>query len=308
MVNRRTAVFGYGFIGRNLVERLQARGVGSITVFSRGPRPADLPAAIDWAQGDFNDLDAHADVLDGIDTVYHLIASTVPADTHYRLAEELNQTTYATLRFVELCCTRSVSRLVFASSASVYGTQPHQPITEDAVTNPTSAHGIHKLMIEKYLLMYQHMGRIDVRIARISNPYGDHQNIHGRQGLIAIAVGRLLSGEPLHINGDGSAVRDFIHVRDVAEGLVDLSQPDMPFSVVNIASNLPVSLLRTVELINTLAAHPLPVVLGPRVETDLEYSCLSASKLQSMGWRPEIGLDAGLKALLGAHGLLRSRI
>ncbi len=297
---RRALVLGYGFIGKSLVAELVERG-DAVCAFGRRQRPMELPEVAKWYQGDFNNLESLHEALEGTDVVYHLVADSVPKDTHHRLEQELGKLTFSTLDFVQACVERNVSRIVFASSASVYGIQEPHPINERAPTDPISAHGIHKLMIEKYLLMKSKVLPIDVKIARISNPYGRAQDIHGRQGIIAIALGCLLTDKELSLSGDGAAVRDFIAVEDVAAALAHLGTTTSVQSVFNVSSGYPVRLSTMLDLLAKLSHRQLRIKYGPSISSDIPYSCLSFEALLEAGWSPKVSFGEGIKDLVSWH-------
>ncbi|OYY42796.1 MAG: hypothetical protein B7Y56_12500 [Gallionellales bacterium 35-53-114] len=163
------AVIGAGFIGRAVIRNLLSQGY-EIRVLDRHACPDEFAQKTTWVTGNFHDKNALDEVLQSASVAYHLVSSTVPGDQHVDVAMELNENVVGALRFVDACLLAGVKRIVFASSASVYGLQHKLPIIESAGTNPISAHGIHKLTIEKYLLLAQHLHGIEVRIARIANP------------------------------------------------------------------------------------------------------------------------------------------
>src|SRR5882762_5411158 len=188
---RKVAVLGAGFIGLNLVRRLAGAGA-DIAILDHNEVPAELSGRVRWVSGEFADPKAVEQVLDGADVAFHLISSTVPGDEHVAVSRELSDNIFATLGFLEVCERLAVPRVVFASSSSVYGLQARTPIPEIAVTDPISSHGIQKLAIEKYLLLHRFHRGLDVRIARLSNPFGPGQRLYGRQGFVALTIGHLL--------------------------------------------------------------------------------------------------------------------
>ena len=103
------------------------------------------------------------------------------------------------------------------------------PIAETAVTDPISSHGIQKLAIEKYLLLHRFHRGLDVRIARLSNPFGPGQRLYGRQGFVALTIGHLLKDEPILLRDGGRPVRDFLYIDDVTEALDRLASQDSAF-------------------------------------------------------------------------------
>jgi len=184
----RFAVCGSGFIGKGLVRQLISQGY-VINVLDHNVCPDEFSGKTKWVTGEFADNDNLKNTLDGSEVAYHLISSTVPGDDTVDPIKELSENIFSTIAFLEMCKKCNVKRIVFVSSSSVYGLQSTMPISEGAETNPISSHGIQKLTIEKYLLLYQFLYGIDIRIIRLSNPYGPGQNLGGRQGFVAIAIG-----------------------------------------------------------------------------------------------------------------------
>jgi len=302
---RSCTVAGYGFIGSALVPALVALG-HRVRVLDRKSRPADLASEVEWIQADFPDADGVDEALAGSDVVYHLIASTAPVDMAKDLAADLTHNVKATLEFMERCKARKVGKLVFASSASVYGNQDSEKVSETSPTNPLSPHGIQKLTIEKYLLMARQLNELNTQIFRIANPYGPGQSLRGRQGFVAIVLGNLLRQEATRLRGDGSARRDFIHVTDVAEALASMGMRPGGPPVLNIGSGQSTSLKELIDRIGAISGHkPLIQQLEP-LEHEIKDSCFDIALARAQGWAPRISLEKGLLQVAAHHGLLAS--
>jgi UDP-glucose 4-epimerase len=296
-------IFGCGFIGRSLLGHLLAMGY-EVRVLDHGSCPRDVRGRVQWRQGDFRNASDVMHVLNGADVAYHLVSSTVPGDTQVRLVQELNENVITTVSFLDACADAGVRRVVFASSSSVYGIQDRLPISEKAQTNPISAHGIQKLTIEKHMLMAHTFGRIDARIARISNPYGPHQSLDGRQGFVAISLGRIKEGKPVILRGNGDTIRDFIHVDDVAAALTKLGLRQVAPTVVNIGSGRAVSLRHVVDTIGHVLSRKVEVETEPPLAVDIPKSCLEVETAQTkLDWTPLVGLEEGLRAVATYHGI-----
>lgn len=297
------AVIGAGFIGKVLIRNLLSKGY-NIRVLDRHTCPDEFAKKVTWVTANFHDKNPLGDVLQGASVAYHLVSSTVPGDQHVDVAMELNENVVGALCFVDACLVAGVKRIVFASSASVYGLQDKLPIIESAATNPISAHGIHKLTIEKYLLLAQHLHGIDVRIARIANPYGPEQSVLGRQGFIAIAIGNILSDTPLNLRDMGRSIRDFIYIDDLAEALgLCGSLDDLP-SIINIGSGKGYSLRDVVDLMEQLIGRQIVTVTTESRVIDIPISVLDIGLAHSaMSFKPSTLLREGLGRTLHHHGI-----
>jgi UDP-glucose 4-epimerase len=299
----RFAVCGAGFIGLNLVERLLADGA-DVRVLDHHPAPPHLAARTTWVCGQFADAEDLHRTLDGVEVAYHLVSTTVPGDDHVGLMRELADNVSATMRFLQVCSETGVGRVIFASSSSVYGLQREMPIAERAETTPISAHGIHKLTLEKYLLLNRFTEDADIRIVRLSNPYGPGQRLHGRQGFVAIAIGCLLGGEPLLLRGAGSPIRDFIYITDVCDALVAVAAAESPPPVVNIGTGVPYSLSAILELLRELTGRTVSTIEGPLRKADIPESILDISlATRELGFIPRVSMRDGLARTLRFHGV-----
>lgn len=296
------AILGAGFIGQNFL-RSGLQSGGAFRVLDHKECPPEFASNLTWIKGDLSDENAVRCVLKNVNVVYHFISSTVPGDATEE-SSELIQNVVETLRLLKLCVQEKVSRIVFVSSASVYGVQEILPISERALTNPISSHGIHKLTIEKYLQLYQYQYGLECKIIRLSNPYGPGQSVKGRQGFVAIAVGKILSGESVIIRGDGSTVRDYIFIDDVSEVLHLMGKIQTSENVFNVGSGQGITLNEIVSIIRELILNPFFVeYVGSRF-VDIPVSVLDTSKIEGMLCKgPNISLREGLARTLMFHNV-----
>ena len=299
----KTAVLGAGFIGLNLVRRLAGAGA-EVAVLDHNEVPAELSGRVRWVSGEFADPKAVEQVLEGADVAFHLISSTVPGDEHVEVSRELSDNIFATLGVLEVCERLAVPRVVFASSSSVYGQQASVPIAETAVTDPISSHGIQKLAIEKYLLLHRFHRGLDVRIARLSNPFGPGQRLYGRQGFIALTIGHLLNNEPILLRDGGRPIRDFLYIDDVTEALDRLARQDDAPSVVNVGSGTGYSLRQMVAMIEEAIQRPIGCIPGEPRRADITVSVLDVTLAATgIGFRSAVPLRTGLLRTLHHYGI-----
>lgn len=298
----KAAILGAGFIGQNFIRLALQRGY-SLRVLDHKSCPAEFEGRLTWIKGDLSSEEAIRKVLQNCEVVFHFISSTVPGDVADE-SGELIQNVVQTLRLLKLCVQEKVARVVFISSASVYGVQAVLPIPETALTDPISSHGIHKLTIEKYLQLYKYQYGLDCKIMRLSNPYGPGQNIKGRQGFVAIAIGRMLAGEAILIRGDGSDIRDFIYIDDVCEALHLLGTTRVDESIFNVGSGQGVSLNQLIETMAKVIGKPLATTYIASRFVDIPASVLDIDRARHiLGNEVKFSLEQGLTKTLAFHGV-----
>lgn len=300
----RVVVCGAGFIGKNLIRHLLADGM-QVVVVDHNDCPEEFQGCVRWLRGDFADKRLMIGALGGADVAYHLVSTTVPGDDHVGLIRELSDNIFSTIQFVEACRSCGVGRIVFMSSSSVYGVQGRIPTPEDAATNPISSHGIHKLTIEKYLLLHRHNFDVDTRIVRASNPFGPGQNLNGRQGFVGIALGDILHHRPVALRGGGSSVRDFIYIDDLGRALVMVGHAEEVPAVLNVGTGIGHSLWQVLQYLQEIRGVPVETVSGSLRKGDIPESVLDISLVRrALGFEPCVSLREGLRRTLAFHGML----
>ena len=297
---KRIAIIGAGFIGKHLIRKLLRAG-HEVRILDRNNCPEEFNGLLTWNQGNFHDEAKLFETLNGVEIAYHLVSSTVPGDLNIDVTKELHENVVGSLGVVQACVKLCVGRLVFASSASVYGVQEHFPVAEDAPNWPISAHGIHKMTVEKFLWLAHWEHSLDVRILRLANPYGPGQSINGRQGFVAIALGCLVRGDALVVRDGGRMVRDFIYIEDVAEALVLAGLREGLPLVLNIGAGEGHSLREVVHMIEQLSGKTILTVEEPPRQVDIPVSVLDVSRARVLiGFKPQTGLRRGIARTIEA--------
>ena len=287
---------GNGFIGSHLTDALLARGhrVRSFDRFSE--RYRQPLSGVEYVLGDFGDQAAVMNALEGVDIVFHLASATVPGTSNHDPASDVRSNIIGTLGILDACVKRGVGRVVYASSGgAVYGIPEVTPTPENRAALPISSYGITKLCVEKYLHLYRHLHGLDYVVVRPSNPYGPRQNPEGIQGAVGVFLGRVAKGLPITIWGDGSVVRDYLHVRDLAAGMCAAAFADVPGRIFNLGSGEGVSLRGLISIIEdvvqeTVAVENLPARAFDVPEIRLDIRCAE----DALDWHPTIGLREGI--------------
>lgn len=286
---------GTGFIGSHVVDFLVGEGTEAV-VFARGPERfrAPLPQ-VAYVSGDLADAAALDQVLSlRFDAVVHLASATVPDTANQDpLSDVENLRGFVGL--LQLCVKRGVKKVVFASSGgTVYGIPKSLPLAEDHVTDPICSYGVTKLAMEKYLQCYARLYGLQYVTLRLANVYGTRQDPERTQGAIAIFLAKALSGEPLTVWGDGSVIRDFVHVRDVAR-LCSLALHSSAVGVFNAGSGEGVSINDLLRMISVQLDRSLEIVRQPPREFDVPAVVLDCRKARAVySWQPQVDLASGL--------------
>lgn len=287
---------GAGFVGSHLVDRLLAEGQQVLVIddLSSG-RPENLASTARLEQLDIADDDI-AEVVRAYrpNVVFHLAAqASVPISVREPL-RDLAVNVIGTHRVGLAARQAGASRLVFVSSGgAIYG-ETVRPATERTLPAPSSYYGIHKLAAEGHAALTG----IPYAIVRPSNIYGPRQGAGLEGAVVAAFIGQASRDQPLTIHGDGTQTRDFIHVTDVVEALWRLSRSDVPSGTWNVAAGGRMSIAGLADIVEQAAGRRLGRMSGPRRPGDVMHSAMSAARLRELGWRPSIGLSAGVKALV----------
>jgi UDP-glucose 4-epimerase len=286
-----------GFIGSHLCHTLVRAGA-RIHGFGRPPAfPNSLPP-MRFSRGEFTDRAALALAVDGAEIVFHLLGGTNPEVSNKDPIADLQINTVASVQLMDLCRAAGVRKIVFISSGgTVYGVPTAVPIHEDAATNPISAYGINKLMVEKYLQLYAHLGGPRAVTLRVANPYGPFQSPYRRQGLVPAIIETVLAGRPVEIWGDGQVVRDYLYVGDLAEAMLAASLYDGPETLLNVGSGIGRSVLDVAASVCTALGRPPATLLHKASRAaDVPVNILDITRIQaSLGWAPRTAWMDGLQ-------------
>ena len=297
---------GCGFIGSHLVEALVAQGsaVRVLDNLSSGRR-ANLDAVrdrVEIVEGDVRDADAVRRAMRGVRHVYHEAALvSVPASIE-RPAENHAINLTGTVNVLEAAREAGVARLVFASSASVYGDAPELPARESATAAPASPYALAKAAGEAYLRLYAAVYGLETVSLRYFNVYGPRQDPGSMySGVIARFCEAVRRGEPPTVFGDGRQTRDFVFVADVVEANLRAARtPGLGRGeVMNVGTGTRVSLLDLLETLGALTGRPLaPAWEAPRRGDARDSVADPARMADRLGYVARTALRDGLAALL----------
>lgn len=293
---RALVIGGSGFIGSHLVDHLLVQGM-AVRVYDRAPeRFRPTPGAVDFRQGDFADSTSLAEALVDVDVVYHFLSTSVPSTSNLDPVADIQGNLIGTVRLLELMRSAEVRRIVYLSSGgTIYGPPRTDSVTEEHPERPISSYGIVKSAIEKYILMEQHLHGLSPVILRASNPYGPRQGHGGVQGVIGTFLSRIAHNEPIQIWGDGSVVRDFIHVSDLATLCAQCAMSEIT-GVFNAGSGEGVSIRRILDIVTEVTGQQITPTFKPGRGFDVPRVVLDISAIRSrLEWQPKIALKPGIE-------------
>lgn len=287
---------GCGFIGSHITDAL-LEGGHHVHIFSRAPESTRASlCTVEYHIGDFSDQGAVDKALEGIDVVIHAISTTVPGTSNNDPANDIRGNLISTVQLLELMRKRDIRRMVYLSSGgTVYGNPERCPVPEDAPLHPISSYGVVKVAIENYLFMYQSLYGIQPTIIRPSNPYGPRQGQTGMQGVITSFLRDILGSKPLTIWGDGTVVRDFVDVRDVAS-LCAMAVSKPVSGVFNAGSGEGHSIKEIVDILALVTGINPECNFHEGRGFDVRKVVLDVRKSQAVfDWQPCIPLEQGIR-------------
>nr|WP_207754821.1 NAD-dependent epimerase/dehydratase family protein [Desulforadius tongensis] len=288
---------GAGFIGSHIVDLLVERGCRVLVVdnLSAGREDNLNPGA------EFSDLDVCSRRIIPLvnkfkpEAVIHQAAQvSVPRSVESPF-NDARVNILGTVNLLEACRLAGVRKMIYASSAAVYGEPEYLPVDEKHRLRPLSGYGLSKYTGERYLELYRQMYGLRYTVLRYANVYGPRQDARGEGGVVAKFIDRLQKGKPPLVFGDGRQTRDFVYVRDVAgANLAALSQGDD--QVLNVGTGEPTGINKLAELLKDIAGCRGKVEYAPRRRGEIVHSCLANQRIKRhLSWQPRWNLEQGLK-------------
>jgi UDP-glucose 4-epimerase len=290
---------GAGFIGSNIVQLLINEG-HSVTVLDNLTSGylcnLDPFPSVRFINGDVRDVDALSDAMTNAEVVFHLAASVGNMRSIENPIEDSEVNLIGTLRVLEAARKAGTRKIVFSSSAGIFGELKHIPIAEDHPVEPDSPYGASKLGAEKQCLVYSKLFGIEAMCLRYFNVYGINQRFDAYGNVIPIFVHRLLNGEPVVIFGDGEQTRDFVNVKDVAQANYKAAMVRGISGAFNISSGKRVTINELVRLLIQVSGRQPRVENGPIRKGDVRHSLADISNARrAFGFNPAVDLTEGLQ-------------
>jgi UDP-glucose 4-epimerase len=286
---------GAGFIGSHIAwELAKDNDVVVIDNLYTG-KEENVPPGAKLIKADIRDYESIAGAIKEADYVFHQAAqvSVVESIKDPLFTEEVN--VLGTLNIIRALL-EGHGKLIFASSAAVYGDNPNLPLKETERPRPLSPYGVTKATAEEYLRVYHELYGLPVVALRYFNVFGPRQSFNQYAGVISVFINRALAGEPLVIFGDGKQTRDFIYVKDVVKAnLLVAESRKANGRVFNVATGKQTSVLELAMKIIEITGATSSIIFDKPRPGDIRHSLADISEIRKLGFEPEFSLEEGLR-------------
>jgi UDP-glucose 4-epimerase len=291
---------GAGFIGGHLVDALVPDNDVRVLDADVGP-DAEIPEGVDVHEVDVRDEDALASAAADVDVIFHE-AAVVSVERSLDDPLGTNDVNLqGTLNVLE-AARREDARVVFASSAAVYGTPERVPIVEGDATKPLSPYGLQKLAADEYVRLYHDRYGLPAIPLRYFNAYGPGSAGGEYAGVITAFRQRIAAGEPPIVHGDGTQTRDFVHVDDVVRANLRAATTDAVGQAYNVGTGDSVTIRELAEILLEVAEVDVPIEHGPPRPGDVPESEADIARARAdLGYEPQVRLTDGLRDLVAGE-------
>lgn len=282
-MSRVLVIGGNGFIGSHLVDSLVSRG-HTVAVFDLFDSTDHRWTAqgVETIAGDFLNTGDVERAVQNMDVVVHMLSTTDPAKSEEDPTLDVRTNILSSISLFQKCAEAGVSHVFFPSSGgAIYGSQNRSVFSEESPTFPISPYAIGKLAIENYLGYFARKYGLTSTIFRISNPYGTRQNPRKRQGIIPIFLRQIMKGEPVAVMGDGTMVRDYIYVNDVAEIMAEMITGSPRHNLYNLGSGVATSVNEIVNVVAQVTGVQPEIVRLPVPSTYVGHVTLDVTRLRA---------------------------
>jgi UDP-glucose 4-epimerase len=291
---------GGGFIGSHLCEELLSKGY-EVTLFDKKNFSRNnilhIENKLKIIEGDFNNEIDIKNSLEGINFVFHLVSSTLPASSNENMEYDVESNLISSIKLFQQCVNFKIEKLSFLSSGgTVYGIPEIIPVKENFFSNPICSYGIIKRTIEEYLFLFGKIHDLNYNVFRLSNPYGERQNPHASQGAIAVFMHKIINDETIEIWGDGEVIRDYIYIKDAVTALAYSMEIDSPGKVFNLSSGKGYSLNQILDFMKKISGKDIKLKYVSARNVDVPVSVLDNELLKkTFNWKPDTDIEEGIR-------------
>jgi len=294
---------GCGFIGSHLVEHYQgiADEIRVLDDLRSGYKRNLDGLACTFIEGSVTNRALVEQAVQGVDYIFHLAAMVSVPESMAKPVECVAINVTGLLNVLEAAANAGVRKLVFASSAAIYGDNPEVPKLESMQPEPMSPYAITKLDGEYYLDLFRREGRLETAAIRFFNVFGPRQDPKGAYAAaVPIFIQQALRNEAITVFGDGGQTRDFIYVKDIVGALTFAAHSPGVTGVFNAGYGSQMTINQLASHIIAAADSSSQVVHAPVRPGDVRHSRACADKLRAAGWAPQFSVQESLAATLAS--------
>lgn len=285
---------GAGFIGSHIAEELSRDNEVIVIDNLYAGKIENVPSNVKFIQADIRDYESIAELISQADYVFHeaALVSVVESIEKPVLTEEIN--VLGTLNILK-ALSEGHGKLIFASSAAVYGDNQNLPLKETEKPKPLSPYGVTKVSAEYYCKVFYELYGVPTVSLRYFNVFGERQGYNQYAGVISIFINRALKGEHLIIYGDGKQTRDFIYVKDVVKAnILAAEKNNANGKVFNVARGERTTILELALKIIDVTGSSSSIIFDKPRPGDIKHSQADISEIKKLGFEPEYSLEEGL--------------
>lgn len=287
---------GAGFLGSHVINTLLAEGDSVVVLdnLSKGKKESVSPKA-KLIIGDIADDKASREALSGVDAVIHMAGLAVVPESVEDPILYCQNNVVGTVSFLHTMQKQNVKKIIFSSSATVYGTPDHLPIEEDAQVHPDNPYGASKASIESFLQSFHANFGFDVTILRYFNPYGPGENHDPETHAIPNFIKATLAKTPVPLYWQGEQIRDFIYVDDLAKAHTAVLNKK-GLNIYNIGTETGIKIKDVLAKVFKIAGYEVKIDdLGKRPGDVIANYASSKKIAKDTTWKARITLDEGLR-------------
>jgi UDP-glucose 4-epimerase len=291
---------GAGFIGRHISEYLQNRAeVRVVDNLHRGSKRNLSGLECELIVGSILDRDLIREAMQAVDYVFHLAAMVSVAESMQNPNECAEINAVGTAIVLEEAARARVKKLIFSSSAAIYGDSPAIPRMENMPAEPKSPYAASKLEGEQHCCSFTDQRRLATVCLRCFNVFGPYQDPRSEYtAAVPAFIERAIRNEPITIFGDGRQTRDFIYVKDVVAANVFFALNSQATGIFNVACGRPITIADLARTIRILTNSGSTIDYDAERPGDVKHSVASVDKIQAAGFKPVCDLAAGLRATI----------
>lgn len=292
---------GAGFIGSNIVDRLSPdNNVFILDNFFTGVMTNLVKSKdrVTLIKGDIRDKELVNDTVAKVEYIFHLAAHVGNIRSLKDPYFDMDVNIRGMLNLMEACRNNpKLKRVVYSSSAAIYGEAKYLPIDEDHPLNPESPYAVSKMAAEKYAFAFYKVYGVPTASVRYFNAFGPRQDSSEYANAVSIFLSRTKKGEPITIFGDGEQTRDFVFIGDIVNAnILAATHPAAVGQIFNVATGQATSINKIAEIIRQVSGKTIPITYAESRAGEVIHSRATIEKAKKLlGYNPQTSLDEGLR-------------